>query len=242
MSATIDISDGIASRRYGRRQGRTPVNPPLVAALNACLDRAEREAKAVILAGRPQRFSGGFDLKLMAASPREEVTALVKSGGRLAMPNSSGFPLPVVAACTGHCIAMGVFLLLGCDFRLGAAGPFKIGANGDRDRHDPADLRHRTAEGPARPRATSPGPPSTPISTIPRAPSPPAILTASSPKTSSPPPTPKPPPSPPRRRPALRHHQAPPARPHGWTPWPPPSNHFRPAIRSSTEGNTTSGR
>ena len=37
--------------------------------------------------------------------------------------------LPVVGACTGHAIAMGVFLLAGCDTRIGAAGEFAIGAN-----------------------------------------------------------------------------------------------------------------
>lgn len=127
MPATIAIADGIATITMDDGKANA-VNPALVAALNACLDTAEREAKAVVLAGRPQRFSGGFDLKMMAASPREEVTALVKSGGRLAM-RLYGFPLPVVAACTGHCIAMGVFLLLACDIRIGTRGPYKIGAN-----------------------------------------------------------------------------------------------------------------
>ncbi len=127
MPATITITDGIAVITMDDGKANA-VNPALVAALNACLDRAEREAKAVVLAGRAQRFSGGFDLKMMAASPREEVTALVKSGGRLAM-RLYGFPMPVVAACTGHCIAMGVFLLLACDIRIGTRGSYKIGAN-----------------------------------------------------------------------------------------------------------------
>ena len=39
------------------------------------------------------------------------------------------FPRPVVIGCTGHAVAMGVFLLLSGDFRVGAAGPFKITAN-----------------------------------------------------------------------------------------------------------------
>jgi enoyl-CoA hydratase len=40
-----------------------------------------------------------------------------------------GFPLPVVMACTGHAIAMGTFLLLSGDYRIGAAGPYKLVAN-----------------------------------------------------------------------------------------------------------------
>jgi enoyl-CoA hydratase len=39
------------------------------------------------------------------------------------------FPTPIVVACTGHAIAMGVFLVLAADYRIGADGPFKIGAN-----------------------------------------------------------------------------------------------------------------
>jgi enoyl-CoA hydratase len=34
-----------------------------------------------------------------------------------------------VAACTGHAIAMGVFILHACDTRVGASGAYKIGAN-----------------------------------------------------------------------------------------------------------------
>ena len=39
------------------------------------------------------------------------------------------FPRPVVIACSGHAIAMGVFLLLSGDYRVGAAGPYKLTAN-----------------------------------------------------------------------------------------------------------------
>jgi enoyl-CoA hydratase len=39
------------------------------------------------------------------------------------------FPTPIVIACTGHAIAMGVFLLLSGDFRIGLDGPFRFQAN-----------------------------------------------------------------------------------------------------------------
>jgi enoyl-CoA hydratase len=39
------------------------------------------------------------------------------------------FPAPVVIACTGHAIAMGLFLLLSGDYRVGVAGPYKFTAN-----------------------------------------------------------------------------------------------------------------
>ena len=39
------------------------------------------------------------------------------------------FPMPVVIACTGHAVAMGVFLVLSGDYRIGVAGRYKITAN-----------------------------------------------------------------------------------------------------------------
>jgi len=53
---------------------------------------------------------------------------MIVTGFRLAERMLS-FPTPVVVACTGHALAMGVFLVLAADYRIGAAGAFKIGAN-----------------------------------------------------------------------------------------------------------------
>ncbi|MEM7494108.1 MAG: enoyl-CoA hydratase-related protein, partial [Pseudomonadota bacterium] len=53
---------------------------------------------------------------------------LVDGGGKLAHRLYS-FPMPVIAACNGHGVAMGCFILLSCDVRIGTAGDFKIGAN-----------------------------------------------------------------------------------------------------------------
>lgn len=98
-----------------------------VAAMGAALDRAEREAKAVVLVGRPGRFSAGFDLKVMMSSP-DAARALVLEGGAL-MLRCLELRLPLVTACTGHAIAGGVLLLATGDVRLGAAGEFKLGLN-----------------------------------------------------------------------------------------------------------------
>jgi enoyl-CoA hydratase len=37
--------------------------------------------------------------------------------------------VPVVAACTGHAVALGAGLLLAADLRVGASGPYKVGFN-----------------------------------------------------------------------------------------------------------------
>jgi enoyl-CoA hydratase len=39
------------------------------------------------------------------------------------------FPRPVLAACSGHGIALGTFLLCCCDYRIGVKGEFLVGAN-----------------------------------------------------------------------------------------------------------------
>jgi enoyl-CoA hydratase len=53
---------------------------------------------------------------------------MLRSGFELAERILS-FPRPVAIACTGHAVAMGVFLLLSGDYRVGATGPYKITAN-----------------------------------------------------------------------------------------------------------------
>ncbi|MCR9080509.1 MAG: crotonase/enoyl-CoA hydratase family protein [Hyphomonadaceae bacterium] len=125
--ATIEIKDEIAILTMDDGKANA-INPPMLEALNACLDQAEKEAKVLIITGREGRFSGGFDLKLMMSLPGPEVKALVDGGGKLAH-RLYGFPMPVIAACNGHGVAMGSFILLSSDVRIGTAGAFKIGAN-----------------------------------------------------------------------------------------------------------------
>ncbi|MCR9193343.1 MAG: crotonase/enoyl-CoA hydratase family protein [Hyphomonas sp.] len=125
--ATIEIKDDIAILTMDDGKANA-INPPMLEALNACLDQAEKDAKVLIITGREGRFSGGFDLKLMMSLPGTEVKALVDGGGKLAH-RLYGFPMPVISACNGHGVAMGSFILLSSDVRIGTAGAFKIGAN-----------------------------------------------------------------------------------------------------------------
>ncbi len=88
--------------------------------LNAGLDRAEEAGHVVVLAGRPGRFSGGFELAVLTAFD-DDSARLLRTGFELAHRLLS-FPRPVVVAVTGHAYAMGAFLVLSGDHRLGAAG------------------------------------------------------------------------------------------------------------------------
>ncbi|MBK8197063.1 MAG: crotonase/enoyl-CoA hydratase family protein [Acidobacteria bacterium] len=127
MTATVKIENDVALITMDDGKANA-ISPAMLASLNAALDTAEKEAKAVVLMGRPDRFSAGFDLKVIMGSAPEDVRALVNGGGALALRLFT-LPMPVIAACTGHGIAMGCFILLGCDKRIGVPGPYRIGAN-----------------------------------------------------------------------------------------------------------------
>jgi enoyl-CoA hydratase len=95
--------------------------------LNEALDRAERDEAVVLLTGREGVFSAGFDLSVLRAGG-PDAARMLRAGFDLAERVLS-FPRPLAIACSGHAIAMGVFLLLSGDYRIGATGPYKITAN-----------------------------------------------------------------------------------------------------------------
>ena len=128
---TYRAADGVATITMD--DGKVNVlSPAMLAALNGALDRAEAAAdtsgvRAVVLRGRPGVFSAGFDLKVLRAGGHHGVDMLL--GGFGLSQRLLAFPLPVLAACTGHALAMASFLLLSVDARIGTAGDFRIGAN-----------------------------------------------------------------------------------------------------------------
>ena len=99
-------------------------------ALRAALTRAEQDPAigAMVIAGRPGRFSGGFDLGVIRGGDAEAIREMVEGGGAL-VAHAYGASVPVVAACTGHAVAAGALLLLGCDHRVGPDADVKIGLN-----------------------------------------------------------------------------------------------------------------
>ena len=90
----------------------------------ANLDRAKTEGKGVLITGHVGIFSAGFDLKVMATGP--EAAQKMISAGMLLLEKIYSHPQPVVAACEGHAIGMGIFLLLASDYRIGALGEFVL--------------------------------------------------------------------------------------------------------------------
>jgi enoyl-CoA hydratase len=99
----------------------------MISDINQALDRAQDNAAVIVLAGRLGVFSAGFDLPVLRAGG-PAATSMLHAGFDLAERMLS-YPRPIVVACTGHAVAMGAFLLLAGDYRVGAAGPYKITAN-----------------------------------------------------------------------------------------------------------------
>ena len=87
--ATLRMDDGKAN----------VMSIAMLTALNEALDRAEQEAKVVVLYGREGSFSGGFDLGVFKRGGTE-VTTMLEAGLRLCA-RLVEYPLPVIAACTG---------------------------------------------------------------------------------------------------------------------------------------------
>jgi enoyl-CoA hydratase len=101
---------------------------PMLKALHAALDQAERDGAIVILTGREGYFSAGFDLKVFAGGDVEQVIEMLVLGATLA-ERILGFERPVITACPGHTVAAGAFMALAADMRIGTDGPYRIGLN-----------------------------------------------------------------------------------------------------------------
>jgi len=123
---SYNLEDGIATLTLSNGKVNA-ISPDVIAAFNAALDQAVTDRAVVIITGTPGILSGGYDLKVMTAGPKEAV-ALVTAGSTLARRLLS-HPFPVIVACPGHAVAKGAFLLLSADYRIGVDGPFSIGLN-----------------------------------------------------------------------------------------------------------------
>ncbi|GAT11014.1 crotonase/enoyl-CoA hydratase family protein [Mycolicibacterium novocastrense] len=107
--ATITLDDGKVN----------VLGPAMQTAINEALDRAEKDAaKTVVLAGNGRVFSGGFDLTVFQSGDAQAALGMLAGGFELAV-RCLTFPVPVVMAATGPAIAMGSFLLLSGDHRVG---------------------------------------------------------------------------------------------------------------------------
>lgn len=123
---TYQLKDGVATIAMDDGKANA-LSPALQAELNVALDQALADKAIVVLTGRPGMFSAGFDLPTLMNGGLPAVGML--TGGFEIAEKILSFPKPVVIACGGHALAMGVFLALCGDYAVGADGAYKIGAN-----------------------------------------------------------------------------------------------------------------
>jgi enoyl-CoA hydratase len=96
--------------------------------LAAALDRAEREAAALVIRGRDGFFSAGLDLKLLPTLSPDGLRNLSDTFART-MLRVHQLPIPAIAAVTGHAIAGGAVLAFACDLRFALGGPYRLQLN-----------------------------------------------------------------------------------------------------------------
>ncbi|MCW2553485.1 MAG: enoyl-CoA hydratase [Mycobacterium sp.] len=112
--ATITLDDGKVNA----------LSPAMQQNINQALDVAEKaagdgEIKAVVLAGNSRVFSAGFDLSVFSSGDAAAALGMLSGGFELSIRLLS-FPVPVIMAATGPAIAMGSFLMLSGDHRVGS--------------------------------------------------------------------------------------------------------------------------
>ncbi len=126
ISVHYSLEDKVANIRIDDGK-RNALSPQVLREIYAALDRAEADKATVILTGRESVFSAGFDLKVMQRGGSNTLNMLRLGYGLTA--RVLAYPHPVIAACNGHCLAMGVFLMLSTDYVIGTRGDFRISAN-----------------------------------------------------------------------------------------------------------------
>ncbi|MCW2556823.1 MAG: crotonase/enoyl-CoA hydratase family protein [Mycobacterium sp.] len=112
--ATITLDDGKVNA----------LSPAMQQNINDALDTAEKaaengEVKAIVLAGNSRVLSGGFDLSVFSSGDAAAALAMLSGGFELSIRLLT-FPVPVIIAATGPAIAMGSFMLLSGDHRVGS--------------------------------------------------------------------------------------------------------------------------
>jgi enoyl-CoA hydratase len=112
--ATITLDDGKVNA----------LSPAMQQNINDALDTAEKaaengEVKAIVLAGNSRVLSGGFDLSVFSSGDAAAALAMLSGGFELSIRLLT-FPVPVIIAATGPAIAMGGFMLLSGDHRVGS--------------------------------------------------------------------------------------------------------------------------
>ena len=85
--------------------------------IHSLLDEVPHGSGSLLITGKPGLFSAGFDLKTIQGGDPKAAVEMTTAGFKL-LSRIYSFPRPVVAASSGHAIALGAFLLCCADYRI----------------------------------------------------------------------------------------------------------------------------
>ena len=102
---------------------------------NELLAEVPRDSGSLIITGREGLFSGGFDLKTLATGDMEKIRKMVILGYKTLL-DLYGFDRPLIAAVSGHSIALGLFVTCCADHRIAIDGQYICQANEVRNNMD----------------------------------------------------------------------------------------------------------
>ena len=127
---TLDVVGAVATVRLRRPEARNALDPALMAALTEVARelRGRTDLRAIVLAGAPEFFSAGMDLKAVAPllDPAGGATLLERRERLRAGPDLcaawEAIETVTIAAVEGYCLGGAAALVLACDFRVVGAG------------------------------------------------------------------------------------------------------------------------
>jgi len=125
---TYSLKDGIAQITMDDGKANS-MNWIFFEEMGKSMDRAENDGvRVLVITGRPGFFSGGLDLKLLPTLSASEMGDFATTFART-MLRVFSFPVPTIAASTGHAVAGGAMLTYACDCRFAIDGPYRIQMN-----------------------------------------------------------------------------------------------------------------
>lgn len=121
---TYTLADDVALIRLDDGKANAFSNA-MFDAVNAAMDQAEDEAKIIVLRGKEGIFSAGYNLKELMLGGETAVN-LVRRGSEFAV-RMMETRKPIICVGDGHVVALGAFIFLAADYRIGKSGAFQVG-------------------------------------------------------------------------------------------------------------------